>query len=417
MSKFLKNIQVLFLFSNFFVLSFATNGDGNVLATNRINGMRSGMTVDVNLLSEGLSVGNAYIIDRDTYPHLTDGLSPYRENNNTYWVRTGAPFKIFTESSMPGSIAKFPDANYIQLRGNGTNNTIYFDRTTTEQVFSTAKAGNDGTSENFSMGESSVNWTAVSTLGSYYNYTHFQIIPNLDAKEYKLWISAKNNGSLVSYKDTGITIKTDGEGPTYQYAKIYFDQDGNLKINIENIIDEGSGNKEVIIKISARDNPYLVKTYKENLKGEGVNFYYTIFKYQLDQLYSSDGQYNLSITLSDEVGNLREVEEKEPPKTDGNIYTKIISPGSPIRHVLILTDGEAPKDTILEGRIYYVVDWNNNIDKSKFLDFQITNTYSMSNILKLPIDSERVVIEFYLCRSKTNTELKPYLDNLVVYGR
>lgn len=117
------------------------------------------------------------------------------------------------------------------------------------------------------------------------------------------------------------------------------------------------------------------------------------------------------------MGNLREVTEKKRPKADGYIYTKVITPGSPIRHLLVLTDGQAPKDTILKGKIYYVVDMNNNIDKSKFLDFGITNNFALSNIIKLPVESERIVIEFYLSRSKTNKQLKPYLDHLIVYGR
>lgn len=417
MNKLLKNIQVLFLVTNVFTLSFAANGDATVDTTHKIDSNKSDEYNAVSLVSEGLNVGNAYILDRDTYGHLTDGLSPYRENNNTYWVRVNAPFKIFSESSMPGSTAKYPDANYIQLRGNGANNTVYFDRTTTEQVIASAEAGLDGTSGNFSMGQGSVNWTTLSTLGNYYNYTHFEIIPKIDAKEYKLWISGKINSSLASYKNTGIVIKTDGEAPTYEFAEMYFDKNGELKINIDNINDAGSGNREMVIKISAKGNPYLVKTYKQKLDKEDANVTYTINKEKLDQLYSMDGKYTFTVTLSDEVGNIREVTEKKRPRQDGYIYTKIIAPGSPIRHLLVLTDGYAPNDTILKGKIYYDVDANNNIDKSKFLNFGITNNFTLSNIIKLPIESDKIVVEFYLKNSKTNKQLKPYLDHLIIYGR
>lgn len=417
MCRLLRNVSVVVLLSNLFLVSFAANVDANIDIVKRKNNITNGVQGEVSLLAEGINAGNAYILDRDTYEHFTDGLSPYRENNNTYWVRVDAPFKIFSESFMPGSVAKFPDANYIQLRGGGFNNTVSFNRTTTEQVEAPAKVGLDGTAGNFSMGKSSVNWTMVSTSGNYYNYTHFQIIPKMDNKEYRLWIAGKIDGVLSQYKNTGIIIKTDGEAPTYEFAEMYFDKNGDFKIDIDNITDVGSGNREVIIQISAQNNPYLVKTYKKTLRGNGINLNHTIYKYQFDQLYATDGKYTVNVTLSDEVGNLREVTEKKRPKADGYIYTKVITPGSPIRHLLVLTDGQAPKDTILKGKIYYVVDMNNNIDKSKFLDFGITNNFALSNIIKLPVESERIVIEFYLSRSKTNKQLKPYLDHLIVYGR
>ena len=368
------------------------------------------------------TVGNSYVFDRDSHPTFTDGLSPFQDKNNRslYWVRVGETFKIFTESSTSHGV--YPSANYIQLRDKSNNNTIYFNRTSTNRVTGAATAGNNGVKDNFSLDDDSINWTAISTSGMYYNYTHFHITPKIDGKEYKLWVSAKLGNSMSDYKNTGITIKTDGEGPTYESAEKYFDSEGNLHFDIKNIADAGSGNKKIEIKINAADNPHLVKTITKNIGSNGSNFYHTVFKYELDQLYAHGVGYNIKVYLYDEVGNKREVvdgkpDDSKPTGKSGYIYTKVIEPGARLKYLLIRTSANIPNDTVVSGKVYYSINANNSIDKTKYVDFKITDIFNTANIIELPDKSSKIVIEFYLEKSSKNEDIKPEIEHLIVYGK
>ena len=372
------------------------------------------------------TVGNSYVFDRDTYPTFTDGLSPFQDKNNRslYWVRVGETFKIFAESSTSHGV--YPSANYIQLRDKSSNSTIYFNRTSTNRVTGAATAGNNEAKNDFSLDDDSINWTAISTSGMYYNYTHFHITPKIDGKEYKLWVSAKIGNSMSDYKNTGITIKTDGEGPTYESAEKHFDSEGNLHFDIKNIADAGSGNKKIEIKINAADNPYLVKTITKNIGSNGSNFYHTVFKHELDQLYAHGVGYNIKVYLYDEVGNKREVVDVKPTKptnptnptgNDGCIYSKVIEPGSKLKYILVKTNANIPKDTILRGKVYYSINRDNSIDKRKYVDFKITNIFDFANIIELPERSSKIVIEFYLQKSLKDKSIKPDIEDVIVYGK
>lgn len=382
----------------------------NALINNKFDSSLSRSNLTAN-------IGNPYVFDRDSYPTFTDGLSPYQDKNDrsVYWARVGETFKIFAESNTSNGV--YPDANYIQLRDENNNNTIYFKRTSTNNMTGAATAGNDGATNNFTLDNTSTNWTAISTSGLYYNYTHFHITPKIDGKEYKLWTSAKVGSSMSNYKNTGITIKTDGEGPTYESAEKNFDLNGNLHFDIRNIADAGSGNKKIEIKINAVDNPYLVKTITKNIGSNGFDFYHTVFKSELDQLYSHGVSYNIKVYLYDEVGNKREVVDAKPISNDGYIYSKVIEPGSQLKYILVTTNANIPKDTVLSGKVYYSINPDNSINKRKYVDFKITRIFNTANIIELPEKESKIVIEFYLKKSSKDKNIKPDIDDLTVFGR
>lgn len=104
-------------------------------------------------------------------------------------------------------------------------------------------------------------------------------------------------------------------------------------------------------------------------------------------------------------------------KSDGNVLTVDISAGSPIRYISILTESSIPTGTSIKGKVYYSVDSKGNFDKSKYVEFNITNQNSISNIMKLPKDANKIKIEYFLKGSNADNTIAPILDNLIVLAK
>lgn len=104
-------------------------------------------------------------------------------------------------------------------------------------------------------------------------------------------------------------------------------------------------------------------------------------------------------------------------KNTGNVQTVSISKGSPISYVSILTECDTPAKTEILGKIYYNLKDNGLItDSFCYIPFKITSDYA-SNVVKLPIKSSVVKVEYILKNNSNKTDLSPVLDSITVFAR
>lgn len=104
-------------------------------------------------------------------------------------------------------------------------------------------------------------------------------------------------------------------------------------------------------------------------------------------------------------------------KKKGNVKTISILPGSKIRYLAILTESEIPKGTSIEGKIYYKALPNSSIlDKTNYIPFVLTTNYRQ-HIMRLPENSSKVEVEYFLSNNSDTLDLSPILDHITVFAR
>ena len=104
-------------------------------------------------------------------------------------------------------------------------------------------------------------------------------------------------------------------------------------------------------------------------------------------------------------------------KDSGNVLTIDITHGSPIKYVSILTESAIPNGTSIEGKLYYSEKSNGDMDKSKYINFTLTNHHTLSNIITLPKTTGKLRIEYILKGSKSDNTISPVLDHLIVLAK
>lgn len=104
-------------------------------------------------------------------------------------------------------------------------------------------------------------------------------------------------------------------------------------------------------------------------------------------------------------------------KNIGNVQTIAISKGSPISYISVLTEYDIPAKTDILGKIYYNLKDDGLIrDSSCYVPFKITSDYS-SNVVKLPIKSSVVKVEYILKNNSNKSDLSPILDSVIVFAK
>lgn len=104
-------------------------------------------------------------------------------------------------------------------------------------------------------------------------------------------------------------------------------------------------------------------------------------------------------------------------KGDGNVITKDIITTSPIKYLLVLTKYEIPKDSKIEGYIYYETDSNGNFNKNKYKTFELTDDFNTRNIIELPVKVTKIRVEYKLKRSPSDKLISPILDDVIVLAK
>lgn len=104
-------------------------------------------------------------------------------------------------------------------------------------------------------------------------------------------------------------------------------------------------------------------------------------------------------------------------KTDGNVMTIDIIPGSSIRYVSVLTKSSIPQGTSITGKIYYNFDSSGKVNKSEYISFETKNTNRLENIIKLPKKVQKIRVEYFLKGNISNKFISPELDQIIVYAR
>lgn len=104
-------------------------------------------------------------------------------------------------------------------------------------------------------------------------------------------------------------------------------------------------------------------------------------------------------------------------KSNGNVFTITIEPGSPIKHLSIATTCGAPKGTNIKGYVYYDVEKDGTVNKNKKIPFTILASHTKNSIFSLPSATSRIKIEYILTGSDSNKFISPELDHINVLAR
>ena len=104
-------------------------------------------------------------------------------------------------------------------------------------------------------------------------------------------------------------------------------------------------------------------------------------------------------------------------KGNGNVLTKKITTDSPLSYLLINTKAAIPDGTNIKGYIYYDISEKGVPDRKKYIEFEIKEHVNYSELIRLPVKSNTIVIEYLLTGSKNNTYISPILDNIIVLGK
>lgn len=104
-------------------------------------------------------------------------------------------------------------------------------------------------------------------------------------------------------------------------------------------------------------------------------------------------------------------------KGDGNVLTKKITADSPLSYLLVNTKADIPNGTNIKGYIYYELLSDGTPNKKKYIEFEIKEHLNNSGLIKLPVKTDSIFIEYFLTGSKNNTNLTPVLDHLIVLGK
>lgn len=105
-------------------------------------------------------------------------------------------------------------------------------------------------------------------------------------------------------------------------------------------------------------------------------------------------------------------------KKDGNIITKEIEIGSPIKYISVITDHNIPKDTSISA--YLISSYlENNVLKTKKEKINISNNIATAETLSLPENTRKIQIEINLTGNSTEKYLfkSPLVDSLTVFAR
>lgn len=159
-------------------------------------------------------------------------------------------------------------------------------------------------------------------------------------------------------------------------------------------------------------NTITKKTYSYVINGTDVN-------YQLSDL--EDGIYTVTVEVFNSFGksttsnpvtfryNYRE--------SNGYVLTKNISVGTGLRYVNVVTSAEIPKNTKIEGYIYYAKSSKDAFTDAKKIKFSITGSLKDKNTIMLPEKSEKVMIRYNLYNESGKPNITPALDDIIVYGK
>ena len=104
-------------------------------------------------------------------------------------------------------------------------------------------------------------------------------------------------------------------------------------------------------------------------------------------------------------------------KSNGNIFTITIEPGSPIKHLSIATTCGIPEGTSIQGYVYYDVEKDGTVNKNKKIPFDILASHTKDSVFSLPSSTSRIKIEYILTGSNSNKFISPELDHINVLAR
>lgn len=103
--------------------------------------------------------------------------------------------------------------------------------------------------------------------------------------------------------------------------------------------------------------------------------------------------------------------------SSGYVVSKSISTGTSIAYVNIINLYNLPKNTSIDGYVYYASKNTDSFVDNKRVKFLLTNVFDGQNVIKLPEKSEKIMVKLILSNKNTNNFITPSIDNIIIYGR
>lgn len=234
--------------------------------------------------------GLAIPFDKVGYPSYTDGKHPYKANNDLYWVRVGGSFTLYSEVYMPVFTKLYPNSNSIMLQGNGSNNVLTHVGNAGVNKDNITAVGSEGFSNNFTTISTSKLRYSTSTVGDYYNMMYFNITAKVNNATYKLYSRGGRTdlNKYNSWKDSGVTIKTDGTAPA---------------IAITSSVANGTWtNQNVTVSFTSTDSGSGVKSNQINYTTSNSTIEQVISNVT-SHTFTENGTYMVAPISIDNVGN------------------------------------------------------------------------------------------------------------------
>jgi hypothetical protein len=334
------------------------------------------------------------IIPNPTINSLSVTRYDYKESNTSYWVKPNSTFAIYTDGYFPSSYGVFPTRNYVLFAKDG----IYNDLTSARQ-YSTKSSKNKQGSEydtNFNWSSSNLDLAQEYVLsGNNYLKTTHHLSAKLDNTRYKLYHTATyiNNGTEYydDYIDSGIWLNVDGIAPTGTAEFNYDEITAEMKVNVSDIVEEGSGVNKIWVEYAPSDNLSNIVT-EELIKVDGA---YQGGKNLYDIFSGNADTVNIKVKAIDNVGNERVISE-----TNNDVFLikasieRVLEP-----HVPIFKAGEKG---ILKIQLYGGV---NKVQVTFPIELStLDNTLNKEFIVE-PKKYESINYEFY---TPLNSESKTY---------
>lgn len=134
-----------------------------------------------------------------------------------------------------------------------------------------------------------------------------------------------------------------------------------------------------------------------------------------------DGIYTVTVETFNSFGK----SSKSSPVTfrcnyhssSGYVISKPVVQSTGMKYLNIVSLTDIPKNTYIDGYIYYAKKSTDAFTETKKIKFSITNKLNNDNIIKLPEKAEKIMVRYNLSNESGKANITPAVDNVIIYGR
>lgn len=232
--------------------------------------------------------------------------SDYKESDSVHWVKPNSQFEVYTEGSVSNVGKDYPKMAELWLH-NPKFGSLDNWESAKSQMSTYHQSNSNQFNGDFNKIKDERAWIWGDGGRNCLSAKHY-ITAKQDNQDYNLLSTVQYRDNWINPVNSGISIKTDGTAPSGNASYDYNEKTLNMKVSINNIIENRSGVKKVWVEYYPKNEPS--KAIKETI---AIN---------------ASGKYEVNIDLFDKFGSSNNVEmvvkAEDKVGNVGNLGSKVV---------------------------------------------------------------------------------------------